>query len=82
MNDFRRQAKPIVDLIADRLGLKGPAYDTPEGSQMVRTIRLMFREGYISEPVAKERLKALMMPEGLIKAVIDHELVERKRLTP
>lgn len=77
---IEEKVKPIIDLIAGRLGLKGPAYDTPEGRQRVSTIRLMFREGYISETVARKRLEELLMPPGLVDAVIEFELVEKKRL--
>lgn len=76
--NFEKEIKPIVDVIAGRLGLKGPAYDTPEGRQRERTIRLMFRRGYISEAVARQRLQELQMPTRLIDAVIEHDLVEKR----
>lgn len=76
--NFEEEVKLIIDHIASRIGLKEPAYDTPEGRQRERTIRLMFRRGYISEAVARQRLKELMMPPGLIDAVIEHELLEKR----
>jgi len=79
--NFDKEIKPIINTLAQRVGIVGPSYDTPEGQQRVRTIRLMFRRGYISEKVARDRLEKLNMPPALINAIIEHELIE-KRPTP
>jgi len=75
---IEEKIKPMIELIAQRAGLLPPLYTTPEGRQRQRTIRLMFRRGYISEAEARRRLGELNMPPELISAVIEHELVERR----
>jgi len=72
------EIKRVTDLLLERLGLAPPYYETPEGQERVRTIRLQFRLTRITEIEARKRLHELGMPGALVEEIIGYETQLRR----